>query len=1033
MSSDIHTIMELRTYLRKAKRAPIPVFDHFLEDVEDFVKCRVEAEKCHKKMRHRAKNKRAALPLDWPDIKRILNKDVETPEESLMTQVTRECLSEVDQVVRDLRKVLVRRRENVQLGRVQQVDSHCLRRLSRQPGRNAAEKAGGRQRILAVVRQESFDTLENRVLKDFMARVDILSREYLKRNEYKFKNVEIVKKVRRLFSLCAETLRDPALEAVQDLAELPHPNYVLRQERRYSKIWKSYCRVIRHAHIAELLWQRRDELTDTLVKLIDEVPRQSDPRARFHCPLWFPPIDGKHVLIEEPFYENEYAESSVHPDVLSKTDGDFIIDLNRPPRDLMIYGRHPNAKPYLQDYGKPSVEDRHGSNHYFLNEILKSCVNQEALPQSSIIGKLRDYFEQLYALVGGNRWFILIPDDWNALWQEAIIEAVPRSRNNVTLLWRSVVAAIGAMPKIIGAVAGDEVAVLDVRKDGSALASKLTLAATEDGRLVPQRKSFNRGKTLDKYRVFQLNERHSDNLEKAFLEKGTRYFDWQGDAAGVLSFLTECRHIVLVAEDESVWPRELIQRAVVSDGHTVLEKGAAFFIHCLAEGKIPYFDELEALSLIVQTPDEQVKDKTLVEAVEQFPGGSTKAEHITDAAFLLPDSKFVDFYLCMGDYSSDAPLKIKRHEFGAPLPDGHSLHLSAVMTPGQGMAVVSVASDFLRDSIKLDFLSGMTDSPKTATDIEKEMERSFPPDSPDVIADQDLWMKIADFVRAWYLQPTKSPDGSWFYKPEDLYPQNMPLPPGIKPIERLRRKNVFGNDPSRRYPSEGNFPLLFRALCKAYDKTRPSSDASSRYAQIVRLIAWTYQSDNPEFDVVRARTVKRIVKYSQGVLPAKPLPQEYTLCANLCERPDEWALLWNAVTVRLQQHGADAGSVEEDLRLLYNLLQFHPTFLRDTPDITTETCRVPMRDLIFWYPRCNLNGPNGAKKIGYVLKCILFLLRRRRFDGKVFATEHRDGELYLEIKQCLSFPPRAISKRPLHRTVCDYLDGHGTIDGLPID
>ncbi|MBV5332851.1 hypothetical protein JZU54_04670, partial [bacterium] len=97
--------------------------------------------------------------MDWSDIERILKPATMTPEESLVTLVTRECLSEVEQVVRDLRKVLVREQQRVPLGRVQQVDAHCLRWLSRQPGRDAAEKAGGRQRILAVVRRESFDTL----------------------------------------------------------------------------------------------------------------------------------------------------------------------------------------------------------------------------------------------------------------------------------------------------------------------------------------------------------------------------------------------------------------------------------------------------------------------------------------------------------------------------------------------------------------------------------------------------------------------------------------------------------------------------------------------------------------------------------------------------------------------------------------------------------------------------------------------------------------------------------------------------------
>ncbi|MBV5332852.1 hypothetical protein JZU54_04675, partial [bacterium] len=85
--------------------------------------------------------------------------------------------------------------------------------------------------------------------------------------EPRFKEEDIVKRVRRLAALCGEALDNPSLQATRDLAELPYPNYVLRQERRYSKIWKAYCLVIRHASIAERLWLRRDELTATLLRL----------------------------------------------------------------------------------------------------------------------------------------------------------------------------------------------------------------------------------------------------------------------------------------------------------------------------------------------------------------------------------------------------------------------------------------------------------------------------------------------------------------------------------------------------------------------------------------------------------------------------------------------------------------------------------------------------------------------------------------------------------------------------------------------
>jgi hypothetical protein len=286
-----------------------------------------------------------------------------------------------------------------------------------------------------------------------------------------------------MLALCAEALEYPALEDVRDIMDLPYPNYVLRQERRYSKIWKAYCRVIRHATIAERLWMRRDELTKTLLKLMEEIPCQTAPYVRFHSSIWFPYIDGKKPLVEAPYYEKQDGMNATPAlEICGIENDDFILDLNRPPRDLLIYpSNHPNAKPYLQDFGKPSTEDIGGTGCHFLGAILHA---QDA-------EKLRDYFEQLYALVGGLRWVILVPDDWSALWQETVIRAVPLPRQNVFLLWRSVAALIGGLETLRGVEAGNSVTVADIRDSHGVMLSRLTLAKEiESEGLVPQRKAF---------------------------------------------------------------------------------------------------------------------------------------------------------------------------------------------------------------------------------------------------------------------------------------------------------------------------------------------------------------------------------------------------------------------------------------------------------------------------------------------------------------------------------------------------------------
>ena len=85
------TVIELRGYLKKAKRDEIPEFNEFLKNVEVFIKLRVKAEEIFRVNSQLAKSKRHALPLDWINIADILNPDTRSPEESLVTQIFRDC------------------------------------------------------------------------------------------------------------------------------------------------------------------------------------------------------------------------------------------------------------------------------------------------------------------------------------------------------------------------------------------------------------------------------------------------------------------------------------------------------------------------------------------------------------------------------------------------------------------------------------------------------------------------------------------------------------------------------------------------------------------------------------------------------------------------------------------------------------------------------------------------------------------------------------------------------------------------------
>ena len=89
---------------------------------------------------------------------------------ALIVQAADACRVVLDRICERPRQLLRRERSMTDLGRVDQLDDACLRWLVRQPGRTILDKAGTRQRILAVQRTSSYDTTENRVVRDFLER-----------------------------------------------------------------------------------------------------------------------------------------------------------------------------------------------------------------------------------------------------------------------------------------------------------------------------------------------------------------------------------------------------------------------------------------------------------------------------------------------------------------------------------------------------------------------------------------------------------------------------------------------------------------------------------------------------------------------------------------------------------------------------------------------------------------------------------------------------------------------------------------------
>jgi hypothetical protein len=150
------------------------------------------------------------------------------------------------------RRLLVRKREQLRLGKVQELDASCLRDLIRRPGHSILEKAGARQEIAAIVRRETVDTPENRVIRDLLdlcrRRARAYEREYFRALHPR------VRAVWGLRQTCERLAEVSAIASAGKLVGPARPNYVLQKDRRYHPLWVQYDRLRREDGAIDSVW-----------------------------------------------------------------------------------------------------------------------------------------------------------------------------------------------------------------------------------------------------------------------------------------------------------------------------------------------------------------------------------------------------------------------------------------------------------------------------------------------------------------------------------------------------------------------------------------------------------------------------------------------------------------------------------------------------------------------------------------------------------------------------------------------------------
>ena len=169
------------------------------------------------------------LRLSWKDVAdRMLtdSEDSDEPHMDLIVKHARELHKTVLTTAERPRRILNRVRRKMSVTKIQELDSACLTDYIRRPGISPAQKAGPRQELLGIDRQEIYDTVENRVLKDFLKRSYSASKMYLRAfSKYKSSNRYIT--VQQYGMACRRLVRDHSFEKVSALAVKPTANYVL--------------------------------------------------------------------------------------------------------------------------------------------------------------------------------------------------------------------------------------------------------------------------------------------------------------------------------------------------------------------------------------------------------------------------------------------------------------------------------------------------------------------------------------------------------------------------------------------------------------------------------------------------------------------------------------------------------------------------------------------------------------------------------------------------------------------------------------
>ncbi|OHY35004.1 hypothetical protein BCV63_00980 [Cylindrospermopsis raciborskii CS-508] len=160
-----------------------------------------------------------------------------------------------------LRHQLRRQAESMPVGKIQEMDSYCLRDYIRRPGLTAVEKAGSKQELMGIQRYQDFNTPENKFLVYFTRYLHLSCFQYERSGAVQFRGE--VRKIRLVIDLFQS---QPIVNTIQNKNyQFTKPNYVLQQNATYKSFYQAYLEYVRKRYEKEKLWSFRNSLLADVV------------------------------------------------------------------------------------------------------------------------------------------------------------------------------------------------------------------------------------------------------------------------------------------------------------------------------------------------------------------------------------------------------------------------------------------------------------------------------------------------------------------------------------------------------------------------------------------------------------------------------------------------------------------------------------------------------------------------------------------------------------------------------------------------